>query len=119
MHPVPVWGIHAQRVVNPGERRRQEPSTPTGAPWGDKGDARAKILGQADGYVVAVGGGRGGYRRTPHEHSHPEFFYLVEGNIRNQGQTIKSGDRYAAATGSVHTDFEAESPSTYLVIFRI
>jgi hypothetical protein len=59
------------------------------------------------------------YRRTPHEHSHPEFFYLVEGNIRNQCQTIKCGDRYAAATGSVHTDFEAESPSTYLVIFRI
>jgi quercetin dioxygenase-like cupin family protein len=88
-------------------------------PWGDRGDARAKILGQADGYVVALVEAEEGYRGTSHEHSHPEFFYLVEGNIRNQGQTIKSGDGYAAATGSVHTDFEAESPSTYLIIFRI
>jgi hypothetical protein len=88
-------------------------------PWGDNGDARAKILGTADGYVVALIEADAGYRGTPHVHAHAEFFYLIDGSVRNQGQGMDTGDGYAAAMGSQHTDFEAESPSTYLIIFRI
>jgi len=88
-------------------------------PWGDNGDARAKILGSADGYVVALIEAHAGYRGTPHEHAHAEFFYLIDGSIRNQGQAMESGDGYAAAMGSQHTDFEVESPASYLITFRI
>ena len=60
-----------------------------------------------------------GYVGSFHEHPHAEFFFLVQGEIRNQGQVMKTGDGYAAAAGSIHSDFEALSPSIYLVIFRI
>jgi hypothetical protein len=33
-----------------------------------------------------------GYRRGLHEQAHAEFFYLLEGMIRNQGQLLKAGD---------------------------
>jgi quercetin dioxygenase-like cupin family protein len=88
-------------------------------PWGNQGNARAKILGEADGYMVALVEAEAGYQSSPHEHAHAEFFYLADGVIRNQGQTMKAGDGYAAAVGSVHTDFEVEAPATYLSIFRL
>jgi quercetin dioxygenase-like cupin family protein len=89
------------------------------SPWGANDDARMKVLGEADGYTVALIHADKGYRAVPHEHAYAEFFYLVEGTIRNQGQTLTAGDAYAAAAGSVHTDFEVQSPSTYLSIFRL
>jgi|SRR5271157_2966138 len=88
-------------------------------PWGEHGDARAKILGTADGYVVALVEAEAGYRGTPHEHAHAEFFYLVDGRVQNQGRELVGGDGYAAAAGSTHGDFEARAASTYLSIFRI
>jgi quercetin dioxygenase-like cupin family protein len=87
-------------------------------PWGD-GGARSKVLGSADGYVVALVQAEAGYRGTPHQHAYAEFFYVVNGRLRNQGQELISGDGYAAAAGSTHDDFEALEPSTYLSTFRI
>jgi ChrR Cupin-like domain len=87
-------------------------------PSGD-GGARAKVLGSADGYLVALVEADGGYQGTPHVHGYAEFFYLVSGRVRNQGQELAGGDGYAAAAGSSHDDFEALEPSTYLSIFRI
>jgi uncharacterized protein len=88
-------------------------------PWGQDGNARAKVLGTADGYLVVVVEADAGYRGTPHAHEHAEFFYLLDGRLRNQGRELTSGDGYAAASGSTHDDFEALAPSTYLTIFRI
>jgi uncharacterized protein len=88
-------------------------------PWGEGGKARAKILGEADGYMVTLVEAEAGYVGSAHEHTYAEFFYLVEGEIRNQGQTMRGGDGYAAAAGSVHTDFEALAASKYVVIFRL
>jgi quercetin dioxygenase-like cupin family protein len=87
-------------------------------PWGD-GGAQAKVLGSADGYVVALVEAEAGYRGTPHEHTHTEFLYLLSGRLQTQGQELVSGDGYAAAAGSTHDDFHALEPSTYLSIFRI
>jgi quercetin dioxygenase-like cupin family protein len=89
------------------------------APWGVNRDARVKVLAEADGYTIALIQADKGYRTAPHEHAHAEFFYLLDGEIRNQGETLTTGNAYAAATGSVHTDFEVRSPSTYLSIFRL
>jgi hypothetical protein len=52
-------------------------------PWGTKGNARAKILGSADGYMVTYVEADPGYEGDPHVHGHPEFFYLVDGTITN------------------------------------
>jgi anti-sigma factor ChrR (cupin superfamily) len=87
-------------------------------PWGE-GGARAKVLGSADGYVVALVQAVEGYRGTPHQHAYAEFLYVVNGRLQNQGQELISGDGYAAAAGSTHDDFEALEASTYLSIFRI
>jgi hypothetical protein len=88
-------------------------------PWGQDGNARAKVLGQADGYTVVLVEAEPGYRGTPHHHDHAEFFYLVDGHVRNQGQELHRGTGYAAASGSTHDDFQAIERSTYLSIFRI
>jgi hypothetical protein len=52
-------------------------------------------------------------------HDFAEFSYVIEGAVRNQGQTLRAGDGFAAAAGSTHTDFDAMSAARYLVIFRI
>ena len=88
-------------------------------PWGEGGNARAKILGTGDGYVLAVVEAGEGYRGTPHEHSHTEFLYVLAGRLRNQGQTMQAGDSYVASVGSMHSDFVAETATTYLSIFRV
>jgi quercetin dioxygenase-like cupin family protein len=87
-------------------------------PWGD-GGARAKILGTADGYVVALVEADAGYQGTPHQHAHAEFFYLIEGRVTNQGRTMTDGDGYAASAGSRHDDFRAETPARYVSIFKL
>jgi hypothetical protein len=88
-------------------------------PWGEHGNARAKILGTGDGYVLAVVEADTGYTGTRHEHTNTEFLYVVSGRIRNQGRSMRAGDAYVASVGSEHTDFEAEVASTYLSIFKV
>ena len=90
-------------------------------PWtGSAGEARAKVLGTADGYMDGIHSTRNSVTAgSPHEHGHAEFNYVVEGTLRNQGRQMSAGDGYAAAAGSTHTDFETETGATYIVIFKI
>jgi quercetin dioxygenase-like cupin family protein len=89
-------------------------------PWtGSAGEARAKLLGSADGYTVALVEAQPGYRGNPHVHAYAEFNYIVDGAVRNQGQDMQAGDGYAAAAGSSHDDFATDSGATYIVIFKI
>jgi hypothetical protein len=44
---------------------------------------------------------------------------VVEGTVRNQGQTMVAGDGYAAAAGSTHTDFSTADGAKYIVIFKL
>ena len=87
-------------------------------PWGG-GGARAKILGNADGYVVALVEAEAGYQGTPHEHANAELFYLVDGEVKNQGVTMLAGDGYAAGSGSRHDEFRADTPARYVSIFKL
>jgi quercetin dioxygenase-like cupin family protein len=90
------------------------------SPWvGAAGEARAKVLGAADGYAVVLVEAGPGYEGNPHVHTHAEFNYVVDGTVRNQGVEMKAGDGYGAAAGSSHTDFTTDSGATYLVIFKL
>jgi quercetin dioxygenase-like cupin family protein len=89
-------------------------------PWGGPaGAARAKVLGSADGYMVMLVEAGPGYRGDAHEHTYPEFNYVIAGTLRNQGQPMSAGDGYAAAAGSTHTDFTTDTGATYIVIFKV
>jgi quercetin dioxygenase-like cupin family protein len=89
-------------------------------PWtGSAGEARAKILGSADGYTVTLVEAQPGYAGTPHEHTHAEFEYVIDGSLRTQGREMSAGDGYAAAAGSTHTVFATDTGATYLVIFKL
>jgi quercetin dioxygenase-like cupin family protein len=88
-------------------------------PWGEHGNARAKVLANGDGYMVVLVEAERGYVGTPHEHTHTEFSYVVDGELRNQGETMRAGDAFAAAAGSMHSDFEALTPATYVSIFKL
>jgi quercetin dioxygenase-like cupin family protein len=91
----------------------------TWVPWGSDGNARAKTLSEADGYVVTLVEAQVGYRGGPHEHNHTEFLYLITGEVRNQGVELTAGDGYAAGQGSTHSEFEALSNSTYIIIWKL
>ena len=81
----------------------QRPTRSIGCPGARVGDARAKVLGAADGFTVALVEAEPGYHGDPHVHAYPEFLYVVDGTIRNQGQAMVRGDGYAAAPGSSHS----------------
>lgn len=87
--------------------------------WGADGLARAKVLASGDGYMVVLVEADAGYTGTPHEHTHTEFSYVLDGQVRNQGRILQTGGAYVAETGSEHTDFEALNPASYLIIFKL
>jgi quercetin dioxygenase-like cupin family protein len=89
-------------------------------PWtGSAGEARAKVLGTADGYTVVLVEAQPGYTGSPHVHEYPEFNYVIEGTLRNQGREMSAGDGYAAAAGSSHTDFTTDTGASYIVTFKL
>ncbi|MGW7528432.1 cupin domain-containing protein [Streptomyces sp. NPDC054783] len=88
-------------------------------PWGAQGKARARIAARADGYHVAIVEAEPGYRTDPHVHEYAEFLYVIDGTLSNQGRTMTAGDVFAAAAGSAHIHFAAETPVRYVSIFKI
>jgi quercetin dioxygenase-like cupin family protein len=88
-------------------------------PW-DTGElARAKILAVGDGFHVTLVEASAGYTGGPHEHTHPEFLYVLDGSLRTQDQEMHAGDAYVAAAGSKHTEFSVDEGATYLVVFKL
>jgi hypothetical protein len=87
-------------------------------PWGHD-VAREKVLGNADGCIIAPGEAEAGYQGTPHKNTYTELLYPVSGRLRTQGHELTGGDCCAATAGSTEDEFEALEPSTYLSIFRI
>lgn len=88
-------------------------------PWGPEGNARARVLASADGYSIVLVEAEAGYVGTPHEHTNTELGYVLDGEVRNQGQVVTAGGAFAAERGSLHSDFEALGPSRYLTIFKL
>lgn len=89
--------------------------------WGEGRLARGKVLASGDGYLVVLVEAEPGYTGTAHEHEHEhtEFTYVLDGELRNQGQPMHAGGAFVAAAGSQHTDFEALTPASYVTIFKL
>jgi quercetin dioxygenase-like cupin family protein len=100
------WDIHAFDEVD-------------WAPWGSGSKARAKVLASGDGFFMALVEAEPGYAGDPHVHAHPEFLFVIEGSLRNQGRVMAKGAGYVAATGSSHEDFATDTGATYLSIFKL
>jgi uncharacterized protein len=89
-------------------------------PWGSRpGLARAKILGNADGYTIAFVEASPGYEGDPHVHEYPEFLHVIDGTLENQDQTMTKGDSYAAAAQSTHSQFATSTGATYVIVFKL
>lgn len=89
-------------------------------PWGGSAaPARAKVLGSADGYVVALIEASAGYVGDPHVHEFPEFLHVIDGTVENQGYKMSKGDSYAAAAGSTHSEFGSANGATYVLVFKV
>jgi quercetin dioxygenase-like cupin family protein len=89
------------------------------APWGSGGAAKAKLMASADGYNVVLVVAEPGYASEPHVHAFAEFVHVIDGTVQTQGHLLAAGDAYAAAAGSVHTQFRTDSGATYILIFKL
>ena len=90
------------------------------SPWGGTpGTARAKHLAVADGYHLTLVDAEAGYTGDAHDHTNPEFLYVIDGHVRTQGVELGPGDGYVATAGSVHTDFATDTGATYVLIFKL
>ena len=109
-----------------------DPETNTAAPTGwtftDSGSvdwqpiaekASMKVLGIADGKMIATFKFDAGYVGGVHYHEEPEFSYILEGSMTSQGVHMDAGHAYAAQTGTTHDDFRSENGCTLVSVFKI
>ena len=87
--------------------------------WQPLGDKIAmKMLGAADGKVIAMFRFEAGYVGGSHHHEEPEFTYVLDGDIVSNGVTMTAGHAYAAQAGTDHTEFRSEGGATLVSVFK-
>ncbi len=81
--------------------------------------AGMKVLGIADGKMIATFKFEAGYVGGVHHHEEPEFSYILEGSMMSQGVQMEVGHAYAAQMGTTHDDFRTENGCTLVSVFKI
>jgi hypothetical protein len=81
--------------------------------------AGMKVLGIADGKMIATFKFEAGYIGGVHHHEEPEFSYILEGSMMSQGVQMDVGHAYAAQIGTTHDDFRTENGCTLVSVFKI
>ena len=76
-----------------------------------------KDLGSMDGRSMQLVRFAPGTAFPLHEHSGPEFVYLLEGEAFQEGQRLLPGWAAAAATGSIDTCFHSPSGCLFLTVY--
>jgi len=84
---------------------------------GDKVDM--KVLGVADGKMIALFRFGAGYVGGTHHHEEPEFTYVIEGDLVSNGVEMATGHAYAAQAGTDHDEFSSPNGCTLVSVFKV
>jgi anti-sigma factor ChrR (cupin superfamily) len=90
------------------------------APWRKSTFAagvEVKDLGSMDGRSMQLVRFAPGTAFPLHEHSGPEFVYLLEGEAIQEGQRLLPGWAAVAATGSIDTRFHSAGGCLFLTVY--
>jgi anti-sigma factor ChrR (cupin superfamily) len=88
------------------------------APWQLLGDeVEMKVLGAADGKIIALFRFGPGYTGATHFHEDAEFTYVLDGDLVSNGVTMSTGHAYAARAGTTHEEFRTERGCTLVSVF--
>ena len=86
--------------------------------WNDLGPGIAmKMLGGADGRVIAMFEFEAGYVGGVHEHTDAEFTYVLDGSIVSNGVLMEAGHSYAVGAGTTHSEFRTDTGCTVISVF--
>ncbi len=86
--------------------------------WQPMGDSYAmKLLGVADGKMLAMFRFEPGFDGAAHPHNEPEFTYVLEGSIVSNGVQMEAGHGYAAVAGTTHEEFRTDTGCTVVSVF--
>jgi quercetin dioxygenase-like cupin family protein len=83
-------------------------------------DVAMKTLGIANGKMMAMFKFDAGYVGGVHEHTNePEFSYIIEGSMVNNGVEMEAGHSYAAEMGTTHSEFRTDNGATLISVFPV
>ncbi len=86
--------------------------------WNELGPGIAmKMLGDADGRVLAMFEFDAGYQDGVHAHTDAEFTYVLDGSIVSNGVLMESGRSYAVGDGTRHSEFRTDTGCTVISVF--
>ncbi len=92
----------------------------TAIEWQPMGEGIAmKMLGSANGRVIAMFKFDAGYVGGTHEHADAEFTYLIEGDLVSNGVSMLPGHAYAAEAGTTHSEFRTVHGATLVSVFAM
>lgn len=77
-----------------------------------------KMLGHADGKVIAMFKFDPGYAGGAHSHVESEFTFVMEGSVVSNGVLMKTGQCYAVGAGTEHAEFRSDEGSVVLSVFK-
>ncbi len=88
--------------------------------WQEMGPGIAmKMLGAANGRVMAMFKFDAGYVGGSHEHGDAEFTYLLDGEMVSNGVQMEAGHAYAAQAGTTHSEFRTDTGATLVSVFQM
>jgi quercetin dioxygenase-like cupin family protein len=86
--------------------------------WNELGPGIAmKMLGGADGRVIAMFRFEPGYVGGVHDHTDAEFTYVLDGSIVSNGVLMEAGHAYAVGEGTTHSEFRTDTGCTLVSVF--
>lgn len=86
--------------------------------WQERGPGVAmKVLGAADGRMIAMFKLAPGYEGAVHEHTDAEFAYVLEGSVISNGVRMEVGHSYAVGAGTTHSEFRTDDGCTVVSVF--
>jgi quercetin dioxygenase-like cupin family protein len=88
-------------------------------PWQALGDhVEIKVLGAADGKVIALFRFAPGWVGGSHFHEDAEFTYILEGDLASNGVAMTAGHAYAARAGTRHEEHRTDNGCTIVSVFK-